>query len=52
MTSPPIRRYAEAIDLAKLPIRHRVIRFPSTGDRKEGRDLPICPDPNRVRASP
>jgi hypothetical protein len=51
MTLPPIRRYAEAIDRAKLPIRLRVIRFPSTGDRKEGRDLPRSHPGSRVTVS-
>ncbi len=44
MTLPPARRYAEAVQRGKLPIRLRVIRFPSTGvdarDLNEGRDLP------------
>lgn len=51
MTLPPIRRYAEAIDRAKLPIRLRVIRFPSTGDRKEGHDLPRSHPGSRVTVS-
>jgi predicted amidohydrolase YtcJ len=40
MTLPPIARYAQAVDRAKLPIRLRVIRFPSPADPEEGRDLP------------
>jgi len=52
MTLPPIRRYAEAVDRARLPIRLRVIRFPSTSGPDEGRDLPRRSDRNsRVTVS-
>ena len=40
LTLPPIGRYAQALDRARLPIRIRVIRFPSPADPDEGRDLP------------
>jgi predicted amidohydrolase YtcJ len=40
MTLPPISRYAHAIDRATLPIRVRVIRFPSAANPEEDCDLP------------
>jgi len=46
----PIGRYARTIDRAKLPIRIRVIRFPSPADPEEGRELPRRGDHISIRA--